>query len=153
HLVTVEVSVERRADQWVNLDGFTFHKLRLEGLNTQTVQRRRTVEQHRTFLDDFLKDFPHFWLFTLDDALGTLHVAGVVVTHQTADHERAVKLQCHGLRQTTLMQLQTRTDHDDRTARVVHTLTEQIATEAPLLTLQHIAQGLEFAATATAQRL
>ena len=46
HLVAVEVGVERSTSQGVQLNGLTLDKLGLEGLNTQTVECRRTVEQH-----------------------------------------------------------------------------------------------------------
>jgi hypothetical protein len=58
HLVTVEVGVEGRADQRVQLDGLAFDQDRLEGLDAQTVQRRRAVQHDRVFLDDFFEDVP-----------------------------------------------------------------------------------------------
>ncbi len=45
HLVAVEVGVERRADQRVNLDGLAFHEHRLERLNAEAVKRRSAVQQ------------------------------------------------------------------------------------------------------------
>jgi hypothetical protein len=39
HLVAVEVGVERRADQRVQLDRLAFDQDRLEGLDAQAVQR------------------------------------------------------------------------------------------------------------------
>ncbi len=47
HLVAVEVGVERRADERVDLDGLALDQLRLEGLDAQAVQGRRAVQQHR----------------------------------------------------------------------------------------------------------
>ena len=41
------------------------------------------------------------------------------------------------------MHAQGRADHDHGTARVIHTLTEQVLTETALLALEHVAQGLE----------
>ena len=41
------------------------------------------------------------------------------------------------------MQLQLGTDHDDRTARVVNALTEQVLTEATLLALEHVRKRLQ----------
>ena len=38
HLVTVEVGVERLADERVDLDGLAVDEYRLEGLDTETVQ-------------------------------------------------------------------------------------------------------------------
>lgn len=43
HLVTVEVSVEGRADEGVRLDGLTLDGTRFERLDAQTVQGRCTV--------------------------------------------------------------------------------------------------------------
>src|SRR5690606_7206070 len=70
-----------------------------------------------------------------------------------ADDERAVEFQRHRLGQAALVQLQLGTDDDHRTPGVVHALTEQVAAEATLLPLEHIAEGLEFAPSAAAERL
>src|SRR5260370_11282614 len=51
------------------------------------------------------------------------------------------------------MQLQLRSDDDDRTARVVHALAEQVLTEPALLALEHVGQGLERTLAATADGL
>ncbi len=45
------------------------------------------------------------------------------------------------------MQLELRTDNDDRTARVVNALSEQVLTETSLLALEQIAKRLEGAVT------
>src|SRR5207237_4704266 len=45
------------------------------------------------------------------------------------------------------------TDDDDRTARVVHALTEQVLTEPALLALEHVGQRLERTLAAAANRL
>src|SRR6202035_1823325 len=58
-------------------------------------------------------------------------------------HERLEQLERHQLGQTTLVQLELRADHDDRTTGVVHTLTEQVLTEPTLLTLEQIRQRLQ----------
>src|SRR5690606_2110810 len=59
------------------------------------------------------------------------------------------ELQGHLLGQTALVQLQLRTDDDDRTARVVDALTEQVLAETTLLPLQHVAEGLQGAVAGT----
>ncbi len=143
HLVTVEVGVERLTHQRVQLDGLTFHQLRLEGLDAEAVQGRRTVQQHRVFGDDLFEDIPHLGPLTLDHPLGGFDVLRVVQVDQTLHHERLEQLQRHQLGQTTLVQLQLRTDHNDRTARVVDALTEQVLAETTLLTLEQIGQRLQ----------
>ena len=62
---------------------------------------------------------------------------------ELADDERLVKLGCHQFGQTALAHLQLRTNDDNRTGRIVNTLTEQVLTEAALLTLQRVAERLQ----------
>ena len=152
HLVTVEVSVERRADEGVQLDGLTLDELRLERLDAQTVQGRCAVEQHGVFGDDLFEDVPHLRMLALHHALGRLDVLSVVEIDQALHHEGLEQLESHGLRQTALVQVQLRTDDDDRTARVVHTLAEQVLTEASLLALEHVRQRLERAVARSGHR-
>src|SRR5690606_8537033 len=72
HLVTVEVGVVRGTDQRVQLDGLAFDQHGLKGLDTETVQCRRSVEQYRVFADDLGEDVPHLRQFALDHLLGRL---------------------------------------------------------------------------------
>src|SRR5690606_3483925 len=51
HLVTVEVGVIGSTDQRMQLDGLTFNQNGLERLDTESVQRWRTVEQYRVLPD------------------------------------------------------------------------------------------------------
>src|SRR5690606_3369757 len=78
-----------------------------------------------------------------------LDVLRVTEVDQALDDERLEQLQSHLLGQTALVQLQLRTDDDDRTARVVHALAEQVLAEATLLALQHVAEGLQGAVAGT----
>ena len=66
HLVTVEVSVERRAYERMELDSTAFNKDRLECLNTQTVKRGGTVQHNRVILDNVLKSIPYLIVGTVD---------------------------------------------------------------------------------------
>ena len=143
HLVAVEVGVERLTDQRVQLDGLALDQLRLEGLDTQAVQRGGTVEQHRMFGDDLFENVPHLRALPLDHALGALDVLRVVQVDQALHHERLEQLERHQLGQTTLVQLELRADHDDRTAGVVDALTEQVLAEPALLALEQIRQRLQ----------
>ena len=86
----------------------------------------------------------------LDDPLGPLHIDGIVVAYQPVDDKGLEELECHALGQATLVQRQLRADYDDRPARIVHALTQQVAAEASLLAFQHVAQRLQLAATAAA---
>ncbi len=122
HLVTVEVGVERRADERVNTDGLAFDEHRLEGLDAQPVERRRTVQEHRVIADDLLEDLVHLGALTLHDLLGALDRLGDALLDELVDDERLEQFERHRLRQATLVQLELGADDDDRTARVVDAL-------------------------------
>ena len=153
HLVAVEVGVERRAHERMQLDRLAFDQHRLEGLDAQPVQRRRAVEHHRVFLDDFLEDVPdhrrarfHFLLRRLDGG-GDAHRL------QAREDERLEELECHQLRQAALMQLERRADDDDRAARVVDALAQQVLAEAAALALDHVRERLQRALVRARHRL
>ena len=120
----------------MQLNGLTLDKLRLEGKNRQTVQRRSTVQKHGVTLHHVLQDIPDDGLTTIDDTLGALHRLHDTALDELTDDERLIKLGGHELRQTALAHLQLRTDDDHRTGRVVDTLTEKVLTEAALLTFE-----------------
>ena len=152
HLVAVEVRVERGADQRVDLDRLALDQLRLEGLDAQAVQRRRPVEQHRVLGDDLFQHVPHDRPGALDHPLGGLDVLRVVQVDQPLHHERLEQLQRHLLGQAALVQLELRADDDDRTARVVDALAQQVLAEPALLALEHVGQRLQRAVARAGDR-
>ena len=82
-------------------------------------------------------------LLALDHALGLLDGARQALGVQPRVDERLEQLERHLLRQAALVQLQLGTDDDDRTARVVDALAEQVLAEAALLALQHVGERLQ----------
>ena len=143
HLVAVEVGVEGGADERVDLDRRSFDEHRHEGLDAQAVQRGGAVQQDRMVLDDLLEDVPDFRPDALDDALGALDVVGEALLDEQAHDERLEQLERHLLGQAALVELELRPDDDDRAARVVHALAEQVLAEPALLALEHVRQALE----------
>ena len=139
HLVAVEVRVERGADERMDADGLALDQHRLERLDAQAVQRRRAVEEHRMVADDLLENLEHLARFLLDDLLGALHRLGDSLLDELVDDERLEQLERHGLGQAALVQLELRAHDDDRAARVVHALAEQVLAEPALLALEHVA--------------
>ena len=103
HLVTVEVGVERLADERVNLNGLALDQHRLERLDAETVKRRCTVEEHRVLLDDLAEDVPHLGAAPLDHPLGGLDVLSQVEIDQALHDEGLEQLEGHDLRQPTLV--------------------------------------------------
>ncbi len=143
HLIAVEVGVEGRADQRVDLDGLALDEQGLEGLDAEAVEGRGPVEQHRVLLDDLLQDVPHFRPLLLHVLLGRLDRRGHPAVLELAEDERLEQLERHLLGQPALVELQVRPHHDDRPAGIVHALAEQVLAEAPLLALERVGQGLE----------
>ena len=143
HLVAVEVGVVRRADQRMQMDGFAFHQHRLEGLNAETMQRRCAVEQHRVLANHFVEHVPDFRTHALDHALRALDVVRLTAVDELLHHERLEELERHLFGQPALVQLEVRADHDDRTARVVDALAEQVLAEPALLALEDVRERLE----------
>ena len=143
HLVAVEVGVERRADQRVQLDRLALDQHRLERLDAEAVQRRRAVQENRVLLDDLFEDVPDLGPLLLDQLLGALDRGDEAALFELVVDERLEQLERHLLRQAALVQLELGTDDDDRTARVVDALAEQVLAEPALLALEHVGQRLE----------
>ncbi len=143
HLVAVEVRVERVADERVDLDRLALDEHRLEGLDAQTVQRGRAVQEHRVLVDDLFEDVPDLRDHRVDHLLGRLDVLDGLALDEAGHDERLEQLERHQLRQAALVQAQRRAGHDDRAARVVDALAQQVLAEAALLALEHVAQGLQ----------
>src|ERR1700733_7989850 len=107
------------------------------------MQSRRAVQEHRMLADDLLENVPNFRTFALDQALGGLDGRGFAAQLQFLKYERFEELERHFLRQPALMQTQRRADDDDRAARVVDTLAEQVLAEAALLALDHVGKRFQ----------
>src|ERR1700678_1438011 len=103
--------------------------------------------------DALFEDVPHLGTLLLHHLLGALDGVDVSALFQLVVDERLEELDRHLLRQTALVQLERGADDDDRAARVVDALAEQVLTEAPLLALEHVAQALERALVRTGDRL
>ena len=79
HLVAVEVGVECRTDERVDLDRLTLDQHRLESLDTKTVKRRSTVQKNRMLANDFFENVPNDRLLTFDHFAGLFDRRGVGV--------------------------------------------------------------------------
>ena len=72
-----------------------------------------------------------------------LTVAAMALGVEPRVDERLEQLERHLLRQAALVQLELGTDHDDRAARIVDALAEQVLAEAALLALEHVGERLQ----------
>ena len=152
HLVAVEISIIRGAGQGMEFQRPSFRQHRLEGLNPQAMQRRRAVQKHRMFFDDFFQNIPDLRLNALYHTFGRLNIADDAVINKLLHDKGLKELQRHFLRQTALMQLQLRSDDDNRTSRIVDALSQQILPETPLLAFKHIGQRFQRTIARTGDR-
>ena len=143
HLVAVEVGVEGRADQRMQLDGLALDQDRLERLDAEAMQRRRAVEQDRVLADHLVEHVPDLALLLLDELLGLLDGGRLAHGLQARVDERLEQLERHLLRQPALVQLELGAHHDHRAARIVDALAEQVLAEPALLALEHVGQRLQ----------
>src|SRR6185503_11006336 len=143
HLVAVEVGVEARADERMELDRVAFDEHRLEGLDAHSVERRGAVEHHGVVLDDLLEDVPHALVAPLQHLLGALDRVRLPQLLEPPDDERLVELEGDLLGQAALVELELGADDDDRPGRIVHALAEQVLAEPALLALDDVRKGLE----------
>src|SRR5271154_3463888 len=143
HLVTVEVGVVRDAYERMQLNRLAFDQHRLERLDSQAMQRRRAVEQHRMLADNLVEDIPNVLALFLDHLLRALDSRDVALFFELVVDERLEQLERHLLRQTALMEPKLGAHDDNRAARVVDALAEQVLAEASRLALEHVGQRLE----------
>ncbi len=115
HLVAVEVGVECRTCEWVELDCLAFDHLGLEGLDAETVKSRCTVEKHGVAFHHMLEDIPYDGLLAVDDLLGALDSLDDAALDELADHERLVELGSHVFGDAALVHLELGTNDDNRT--------------------------------------
>ncbi len=143
HLIAVEVGIERRAHEGMQLDRLAFDQHRLEGLDTETVQRRGPVQHHRMFPDHPLEDVPDLGDLTLHHLLRGLDGRGQTAELELPEDEGFKQLQRHLLGKSALMQTQGGAHHDHRAPGIVDALAQQVLAEAPLLALDHVRKRFE----------
>ena len=144
HLIAVEVGVKCRADERVDLDGLAFHQHRLKRLNTEAMEGRCAVQHNRMIFNHFFQNVPDDRLLLLDHFFRLLDGGAVSRLFEPVIDERLEQFERHLLRQPALVQLEFRSDHNDRTAGVVHALAEQILAETSLLALQCVGERLQW---------
>ena len=86
--------------------------------------------------NNFLKNVPNDRFLAFDHFAGLFDGCGMSVLFKLVVNERLEQLECHFLGQSALMQFQFRPDDDNRTARIIDPLSEQILSETSLLTFQ-----------------
>ena len=83
----------------------------------------------------FVEGVPYNGFFPLDHLFGRANGVNLAEFLQPADDKRFEKNQGHLLRQSALVELQFRSDHDDRTSGVIDAFSEKIHPETTGLPL------------------
>src|SRR5438552_997830 len=95
----------------MNLDCFTFDENWLERLDAETVQRRRTIEEHWMLANHFLEDVPNDRLLPLDHLTCLLDRGSVLLFLKLVVDEWLKELKRHLLRQAALMKFEFRSNN------------------------------------------
>ena len=143
HLVTIEVRVVSSANERVDADGLALDENRLERLDRETVQGRGAVEHHRVALGDLFENVPNLGRLALDELLRAANGVDIAEFLEAADDERLEQNKRHLLGKTALVELEFRTDDDDRAARVVHALAKEVLAETAAFALEHVAERFQ----------
>src|SRR5271166_824175 len=143
HLVAVKVRVIRCADKRVNANCLTFNQHRFKCLDRQPVQRRSSVQEYRMTLSHFLENIPDLRSLAFDHLLRAANRVNVAELFESSNNERLKQNERHFLRQSALMELQFRPNHNHGTSGVIHTFPEQVLTESATFTFEHVAQRFE----------
>src|SRR6266480_5300787 len=112
HLVAVEVRIIGSANQRMNSNGFALDQLRFKSLDGQSVQSRRTIEEHRMTFGHFIENIPNLRRLTLDHFFRAAYSVHIPKVFKPANNKWFEKDKRHLLRQSALLQLQLRTDHN-----------------------------------------
>ena len=118
----------------MELDSSSLYEDRLKRLNGQTVKRRCAVEQYGVLLDDILECVPYLGRDLLYLLLCVLDIRCLLSLYKALHNERLEELKRHLFRKSALINLELGSCYDNRTSRIVDTLTEEVLTEASLLT-------------------
>ena len=144
HLVTVEVRVVGGANERVDANRLALDENRLERLNRKAVERRGAIEHHWMALGDLFQNIPNLGRLALDELLRTANGVDIAKLLEAADDEWLEQNKRHLLGKTALVELEFRADDDDRAARVVNTLAEEVLAETAAFALEHVAQGFQW---------
>ena len=152
HLVTVEVGVKRCTSKGMKLNCSTLNKNRLKCLNTESVKCGSTVKHYRVSLDNNFESIPNLGISTFNHLSCRLYVACNTCLNKTLHNEGLEQFKSHFLRKTALIHLELGSYDDNRTSRIVNTLTEKVLTETSLLTFKHIGKRFQRSVVRTCNR-
>src|SRR5437667_10526114 len=106
HLVAVEVRVECGTYKRMDLDRFTLDKNGFERLNSESMQSRRAIQQHRMFANHFFQNIPDNGFLPFDHFARLLDGGGVILFFKLVVNKRLEKFERHLFGQAALMKFE-----------------------------------------------
>ena len=122
----------------MQLDSFTLYEHWLKCLDTESVQCRRTVEEHWVILDDVVEYIPYFRIGSFYHDPSLLCILSEFTICELSHDEWLEEFESHCLRKSALVELEVWSYYDYGTSGEVYSLTEEVLTESSLLTLEHV---------------
>ena len=99
------------------------------------MKRGSTVKKHGVLFYNALQNVPDFGLNALNHSLRALDIMCNALFNKLLHYKGLEELDRHFLGKTALIDLELGADYDNRTARIVNTLTQKVLSETALLTL------------------
>src|SRR5574344_953137 len=106
----------------MQLNSFSFNHLWLESLNTETVQCRSTVQKNRVTFHHIFKYIPYNRFLAVNNFFSALNGLDNTTFNKFTNYERFIEFGSHKFRKTALTHFKFRTDNNNRTGRIIDTL-------------------------------
>ena len=104
HLIAVEIGIEGRTDQRMELNRLSLDQDRFKGLKPKPVKGRRPVQHHGIFADDLIEGIPYLGGLLLHHLLGAFNRRDISLFLETPVDEGFEEFQGHLLGKTALME-------------------------------------------------
>src|SRR5512137_677218 len=135
HLIPIEIGIKCRTDQWMKLYRLPLNENRFEGLNTESVQSRSSVQHNRVLANHLIQCIPYFGSLLFHHLFCTFHGGHISLFLKAVIDKWFKKLQGHLLRKTTLMKPEIWSHSNDGPPRVIHPFSKEVLSESALLSL------------------
>src|SRR3989344_5949203 len=143
HGVAVKVGIEGATDQRMHANSAALNKHGAKRLYAEPVQSRRAVQNHIFAFNDIFKYRPDLRDAFFNQARRSANVVSELLLQNPSNDKRTKHLKSHELRQSALVKRKLRTDHNHRTARIIHSFAQKILAKEPALAFEIIRKRFE----------
>src|ERR1700757_2360866 len=102
--------------------------------------------------NNFVENIPNFGAFLLDHLFGALNGGHMAALFELVVNKGFEKLQRHLLGEPALVEAKLGSHHDNRTAGIVDSLSQEVLSEASSFSFEHVTQRFERAPILTGDR-